>query len=115
VNSPDGELPLPWTTTSAFAMNDPNASNLRFADTSLGFGTAHDTAGVLKSLSEHQGLPWVNTVAADSSGHSLFSQSQVLPRITDELAAQCSTPLGKAVYPAAGIAVLDGSRGDCAL
>ncbi|MFJ6084689.1 penicillin acylase family protein [Streptomyces sp. NPDC092369] len=115
VNSPDGELPLPWTTTSAFAMNDPNASNLRFADTSLGFGKAHDTAGVLKSLGEHQGLPWVNTIAADSSGHSLFSQSQVLPRITNELAARCSTPLGKAVYPVAGIAVLDGSRGDCVL
>ncbi|MDH6220828.1 acyl-homoserine lactone acylase PvdQ [Streptomyces pseudovenezuelae] len=115
VDSPDGELSLPWTTTSAFAMNDPNAANLRFADTSLGFSKARDTAGVLKSLARHQGLPWVNTIAADSSGHSLFSQSQVLPRITNELAAQCSTPLGKAVYPAAGLAVLDGSRGDCVL
>ncbi|MGW3288785.1 penicillin acylase family protein [Streptomyces sp. NPDC001002] len=115
VDSPDGELPLPWTTTSAFAMNDPNAANLRFADTSLGFGKAQDTAGILKSLAAHQGLPWVNTIAADSSGHSLFSQSQVLPRITNELAARCSTPFGKAVYPAAGVAVLDGSRGDCVL
>lgn len=57
----------------------------------------------------------MNTVAADAHGHSLFTQSQVLPRITDELAARCSTPLGKALYPASGVAVLDGSRGDCAL
>ena len=115
VDSPGGELALPWTATSAFAMNDPNAANLRFADTSLGFSKARDTADILKSLTQHQGLPWVNTIAADASGHSLFSQSQVLPRITDEVVAQCSTPLGKAVYPAAGLAVLDGSRGDCVL
>lgn len=106
-------LPLPWTATTAFALNDPNAANLRFADTSLGFGKARDTAGIAASLADHQGLPWVNTIAADSAGHTLYSQSQVLPRITNELAATCSTPLGSATYPAAGLAVLDGSRTAC--
>ncbi|MGW6908833.1 penicillin acylase family protein [Streptomyces sp. NPDC054940] len=114
VASTDGELPLPWTTTTAYALNDPNAANMRFADTSLGFGKARGTADVLASLARHQGLPWVNTIAADSSGHSLYTQSQVLPRVTDDLAGRCSTDLGKATYPAAGLAVLDGSRGDCA-
>ncbi|GGP43756.1 penicillin amidase [Streptomyces melanogenes] len=108
-------MPLPWSRTTAFALNDPNALNLRAADTSLGFSKARGTDDVLTSLRRTQGLPWVNTVAADSRGHSLFTQSQVLPRITDELAARCSTPLGKALYPASGVAVLDGSRGDCAL
>ena len=114
VASTDGELPLPWTDTTAYALNDPNAANMRFADTSLGFSKARGTADVLASLTRHQGLPWVNTIAADSSGHSLYTQSQVLPRVTDDLAARCSTDLGKATYPAAGLAVLDGSRGDCA-
>ncbi len=115
VLSPGGGLPLPWTTTTAYALNDPNAANLRFYDTSLGFSKARGTADVLDSLDRHQGIPWVNTVAADSSGHSLFAQSQVLPRITDELAAACSTALGRVTYPASGIAVLDGSRTDCAI
>ncbi|MFI6010215.1 penicillin acylase family protein [Streptomyces sp. NPDC051243] len=115
VASTDGELPLPWTTTTAYALGDPNAVNMRFADTSLGFSKARGTADVLASLARHQGLPWVNTIAADSSGHSLYTQSQVLPRITDDLAARCSTDLGRTTYPAAGLAVLDGSRGDCAL
>ncbi|NEA98412.1 penicillin acylase family protein [Streptomyces sp. SID13726] len=110
-----GDLPLPWTASTAYALNDPNAVNLRFADTSLDFSKARSTADVLKSLARHQGLPWVNTIAADSSGHSLYTQSQVLPRITDELAARCSTDLGRVTYPRAGLAVLDGSRGDCAL
>ncbi|MFF8278391.1 penicillin acylase family protein [Streptomyces lateritius] len=109
------QLPLPWTSTTAFALNDPNAANLRGSDTALGFGKARSTQDVLDTLRRTQGLPWVNTIAADSSGNSLFTQSQVLPRITDELARRCSTPLGRATYPASGVAVLDGSRGDCAL
>ncbi|WP_392667463.1 penicillin acylase family protein [Streptomyces sp. LN785] len=108
-------LPLPWTATTAYALNDPNATNLRSSDTALGFSKARSTSDIQAALRRTQGLPWVNTVAADSSGHSFFSQSQVLPRITDDLAQRCSTPLGRATYPSSGLAVLDGSRSDCAL
>ncbi|MFJ9934381.1 penicillin acylase family protein [Streptomyces virginiae] len=108
-------LPLPWTGRSAYALNDPNASNLRGSDTALALGRARSVAGIQDALARTQGLPWVNTVAADSAGGTLFTQTQVLPRITDELAARCSTPLGRATYPTSGLAVLDGARGDCAL
>ncbi|MFJ6102138.1 penicillin acylase family protein [Streptomyces sp. NPDC092359] len=109
------QLPLPWTTTTAYALNDPNAANLRGSDTALGFGKARSTRDLSEVLRRTQGLPWVNTVAADSSGRSLFTQAQVLPRITDDLAARCSTPLGRVTYPASGVAVLDGSRAECGL
>ncbi|MFC9843487.1 penicillin acylase family protein [Streptomyces sp. NPDC060223] len=115
ITSLGAQLPLPWTSTTAYAVNDPNAANLRASDTGLAFSKSRSTADVLTSLKRTQGLPWVNTVAADSGGHSLFTQSQVLPRITDELAQRCSTALGRATYPSNGLAVLDGSRGDCAL
>jgi acyl-homoserine-lactone acylase len=115
VTSLGAALPLPWTTTTAYALHDPNATNLRASDTALGFSKARSTKDVLGALKRTQGLPWVNTVAADSRGHTLFTQSQVVPRITDELAQRCSTPLGRVTYPASGVAVLDGSRGDCAL
>ena len=115
VTSLGSALPLPWTATTAYALGDPNAVNLRASDTALGFSKARSTADVLGSLRRTQGLPWVNTIAADSGGHTLFTQSQVLPRITDDLAQRCSTPLGKVTYPASGVAILDGSRGDCAL
>ncbi|WNI26503.1 penicillin acylase family protein [Streptomyces sp. ITFR-16] len=114
VTSLGAGLPLPWTRTAAYALNDPNAVNLRSGDTALGFGRARDTAGIKEALRRTQGLPWVNTVAADSAGHTFFSQSQVLPGITNDLAARCSTPLGRATFAASGLAVLDGSRGDCA-
>ncbi|MEU7554227.1 penicillin acylase family protein [Streptomyces sp. NPDC044571] len=108
-------LPLPWSTATAYALNDPNAANLRGFDTALALGKARSVAGIQDALRHTQGLPWVNTIAADSAGATLFTQSQVLPRITDELAARCSTPLGRATYPASGLAVLDGTRGDCAI
>ncbi|MGW8884153.1 penicillin acylase family protein [Streptomyces sp. NPDC055749] len=108
-------LPLPWTATTAYALNDPNAKNMRASDTALGFSKARSTEGIHAALRRTQGVPWVNTIAADSAGHSFFSQSQVLPRITDELAQRCSTALGKATYPSSGLAVLDGSRSECAL
>jgi acyl-homoserine-lactone acylase len=115
VTSLGASLPLPWTTTTAYALNDPNAANLRASDTALGFSRARGTDDVRDALRRTQGLPWVNTIAADSRGRTLFTQAQVLPRITDELAGRCSTPLGKVTYPSSGVAVLDGSRGDCAL
>ncbi|MEU0270307.1 penicillin acylase family protein [Streptomyces sp. NPDC006307] len=115
VTSLGASLPLPWSTTTAYALNDPNAVNLRSTDTALGFAKARSTREMSDVLRRTQGLPWVNTIAADASGHTLFTQSQVLPRITDELAARCSTPLGKVTYPASGVAVLDGSRTECAL
>ncbi|CAO0836249.1 hypothetical protein SMICM17S_06318 [Streptomyces microflavus] len=72
---------------TAYALNDPNAVNLRSADTSLGFSRVRSTAGIERALHRSQGLPWVKTIAADLSAF-FFSQSQVLPRITDELAAR---------------------------
>ncbi|MFH8405755.1 penicillin acylase family protein [Streptomyces sp. NPDC018019] len=109
-----GGLDLPWTDRTAYALGDPNAAQLRLVDTSLGFGKARDVAGMQRVLRRTQGLPWVNTIAADSAGRTLFTQSQVLPRITDALAERCSTALGRELYPATGLAVLDGARSGCA-
>ncbi|MFF9899647.1 penicillin acylase family protein [Streptomyces longispororuber] len=115
VTSLGSQLALPWTTRTAYALNDPNAAQLRTADVDLRFATARSTRDVLRALRERQGLPWVNTVAADRHGHTLYTQSQVLPRVTAGLAARCSTPLGRQTYPASGVAVLDGARRACAL
>jgi acyl-homoserine-lactone acylase len=59
-------------------------------------------------------VPWVNTIAADRSGHALYADVQVVPHVTDELAARCNTPLGAAIFPDSGLTVLDGARTGCA-
>lgn len=50
-------VPLPWTSTTAFALNDPNALNLRAADTGLGFSKAGSTDDVLKTLRRTRACP----------------------------------------------------------
>ncbi|MFI0281548.1 penicillin acylase family protein [Streptomyces fradiae] len=110
-----GGTALPWTRTTAYALHDPNARNLRMADSSLALAKAGSVGEMAAGLRRTQGLPWVNTIASDRNGGTLFTQAQVVPRITDELAERCSTPLGRTLYPASGLAVLDGSRAGCAL
>ena len=108
-----GSVQLPWTASTAFAFNDPNASNLRIANTSFELGRSRTTDDALRALKRTQGLPWVNTIAADSRGNALYTQFQVLPNITNEFASRCNTPLGQAVFASAGVAILDGSKSSC--
>ncbi|WSM37975.1 penicillin acylase family protein (plasmid) [Streptomyces cellulosae] len=106
-------ISLPWGTT-AYSVRDANATNLRALNAWLRIGRAHDTGDIADALTTTQGLPWVNTIATDRTGSALYADIQVVPHVTNELAADCSTPLGKQVFAANGLAVLDGSRGTCA-
>jgi acyl-homoserine-lactone acylase len=114
VLSPIFGLPLNWTTTTAYAIRDANQANIRGLNTWFDLGRARSTKGVVDVLSRTQGVPWVNTIAADRSGHALYADVQVVPHVTDELATRCNTPLGAAIFPDTGLSVLDGSRKDCA-
>ncbi|WP_371863045.1 penicillin acylase family protein [Embleya hyalina] len=102
-------LSLPWTTDAAYAINDAGAANPRGSAIALALARARDTDGVLDAVRRTQGIPWANTIAADSAGQTLFVQSQTLPRITDDVARRCSTALGRETHPASGPAVLDGA------
>ncbi|GAA1824363.1 penicillin acylase family protein [Actinomadura chokoriensis] len=105
---------LPWTTWNAYALTDPNAANLRLANTSLALGKARTTDDAVRALKQTQGLPWVNTIAADSRGKALFAQIQVLPNVTNAFADRCNSLLGHITFRQAGLAILDGTRSSCA-
>lgn len=114
VLSPAFGLPLVWTKDSAYTIRDANEGNLRGMNTWFEMDHARGTSQIVDALKRTQGVPWVNTTAADQSGRALYADVQVVPHITDELAARCNTPLGSVIFPDTGIAVLDGSRADCA-
>ena len=108
-----GDVPLPWSTQSAFALRDANSTNMRGLNTWLDLNQAHSTADVAGALSRNQGLPWVNTIATDRAGNALYADIQVVPHVTDEQAMSCGTPLGKQVFPGTGLSILDGSKSAC--
>ncbi len=106
-------VPTTWTAKSAHAVRDGNAGNLRGLNTWFELSKSHSTKEVAEALARTQGVPWVNTIAADRAGNALYTDIQVVPHVTDERAATCGTPLGRALFPGTGLSVLDGSKSSC--
>ncbi len=113
VNGLDG-MPLPWTTETAFALDDANAGNLRLLNHFLATDEARSVAQELSILKKYEGLPFVNTLAADSAGNALYADIMAIPDVTNAEAARCDTALGAESFQQLGLPVLDGSRSSCA-
>jgi acyl-homoserine-lactone acylase len=107
-------MPLPWNAQTAFALADANASNFRFLNHFLATDEAGSVAAEFSILKEYEGLPWVNTIAADSGGNALYADIQATPDVTDAEAERCDTTLGASSFQQLGLPVLDGSRSSCA-
>ena len=102
-------LATDWTTKSAYAIADANAANLRSANEWLAMGTAQNLDQLRAAQNTYQGLPYVYTLATDTSGTAYFADASVVPHVTDAQAARCGSS-----GPADDSYVLDGSRSECA-
>jgi acyl-homoserine-lactone acylase len=107
-------LPIfPWTPATAFAMADANEANFRYVNHFLETDMATSVQEELAVLQRNQGVPWVNTIVADSTGAAMYADISVVPHVTDADAQRCDTALGAATFKVLGLPVLDGSRADC--
>jgi acyl-homoserine-lactone acylase len=108
-------LPLfPWTPAKAYALGDVNYENFRYLNHFLETDRAKSVREYNRIEQEIQGIPWVNSIAADRKGTAYYSMDGAIPNVPDEKATNCSGALGLAVFPATGIPILDGSRSECA-
>ena len=112
----DPSILLGWTPASFFALRDANAEHLKTLDAFLEMGKAHTVGELLAAQDRTAGIPWVNTLAADSKGDALYADTAVVPNVPDDLVQTCATPVGRALFQLAGLPALDGSRAksDCA-
>jgi acyl-homoserine-lactone acylase len=108
-----GQPLFPWTPQTAWAMGDANAGNFRYLNHFFEVNQAQSTQELLQILKRNQGVPWVNTIAADSTGQALYADISVVPHVTNAEATACNTELGRATYAALGLPVLDGSLSSC--
>jgi acyl-homoserine-lactone acylase len=106
-------IPLPWTPTTAFVMADANAANFRYLNHFFDVNRAQSSREVLASLQRNQGIPWVNTIAADDKGEALYADVSVTPHVTNAKVTECATPVGEATFAALRLPVMDGSRSAC--
>jgi acyl-homoserine-lactone acylase len=111
-NSIEG-IPLPWSTTEAFALGDANADNFRVFDHFLDVDSAKSVPEVLAILKKYEGIPWVNTIAADKEGHALYADIGAVPNVSTAHAEKCDTALGAATFKVLGLPILDGSKSEC--
>ena len=104
--------PTAWTATTAYAIRDVNAQNLRSLNEWLAMDESENLTELRKAQNTYQAIPFTNTIATDTSGSAYFADASVVPHVTDAQAARCvDSPLGKAVYPQ--LFILDGSTSAC--
>lgn len=103
-------LLMPWGPASLWAIRDANGEHLRTIDTFLQMGKARGVRGLLRRQDAGGGMPWVNTTAADRNGNVLYADHSVVPHVSDSLAQQCMTPVGRVLFEVAGLPGLDGTR-----
>lgn len=100
---------LDWDSRYAYSLRDANLGNDRVLQQWYGMNRASSLKALQASVHALQGIPWVNTLAADDQGQSLYMNLSVVPNVSAAKLAQCSDPR-------AGLQmiVLDGSRSTCA-
>ncbi|SFS24182.1 acylase [Pseudomonas sp. NFACC42-2] len=100
---------LDWDTHHAFSLRDANLGNDRVLQQWYAMNRATSLKDLQTSVHTLQGIPWVNTLAADDQGQSLYMNLSVVPNVSAAKLAQCSDPR-------AGLQMimLDGARSACA-
>jgi len=105
---------FPWTEQYAYTMFDPNSQGLRFINHFFDTNRAQSVGDLKNALVKNQGVPWVNTIAADSNGKSLYADIGAIPNMDQDRVDECGTPgIGAGAWGTLQLAVLDGSRSEC--
>lgn len=77
------DLPmLGWSDAIAFTYRDANIDNDRFLGQELAMDRAGSIGELQQAFAEHQGIPWVNTLAADAEGRAWYIDASTTPNLS---------------------------------
>jgi acyl-homoserine-lactone acylase len=105
---------LAWDTENAYALADVNADNFRLTNQWFEYDKARSVGDLRRASARVQGNPWVNVIAADSSGRAYYADDSVVPNVDAALQRRCSTSAKAPLLLSAGVILLDGSKKSCA-
>jgi acyl-homoserine-lactone acylase len=107
---------LGWGLEVGFTYRDANLDNDAMLPQFLGMDTAASLDAFQASYAEVQGMPWVNTLAADRSGRAWFIDASTTPKLSPTAEARfldrIQTDLVAALLHESRVALLDGSEPD---
>ena len=100
---------LDWDHQYAYSLRDANLDNDRVLTQWYAMNQASSLKALQDSVHKLQGIPWVNTLAVDDKGQTLYMNLSVVPNVSADKLAKCSDPrIGMQMI------VLDGSNSACA-
>lgn len=100
---------LDWDHQYAYSLRDANLENDRVLQQWYAMNQAANLKDLQDSVHKIQGIPWVNTLAVDDKGQTLYMNLSVVPNVSAGKLAKCSDPrVGLQMI------VLDGSNSGCA-
>lgn len=102
-----------WTTANAFAVDDANADNLRSVNEWLAMDRSQSLAQLRRAQDTYQGLPWVYTMAADTSGTVSFADASVAPHVTTAELDRCQVDKNLGQNSDGNLIILNGSTSAC--
>jgi acyl-homoserine-lactone acylase len=90
-------LPIfPWTPATAYAMGDVNAGNFRYLNHFFEVNKAQTVDELHAIETRYLAIPWVNTIAADSTGKAYYADIGAIPNVSNAKIQQCQVALGMA-------------------
>ncbi|MGW8466475.1 bifunctional acylase PvdQ [Pseudomonas sp. CLCA07] len=100
---------LDWDQQFAYSLRDANLGNDRVLQQWYAMNQATSLKDLQASVHTLQGIPWVNTLAVDDQGQTLYMNLSVVPNVSAEKLAKCSDP-----QAGLQMILLDGSNSACA-
>ncbi len=116
-HGPMVNLPLlGWGTETGFCYRDANLDNVQVVAQFLAMDRARDLDNFQRAFAEVQGLPWVNTLAADRSGRAWYIDASATPNLSATAQDRFRTrvaedPVAALLYENR-VALVDGSEPD---
>lgn len=105
---------LAWGTQRAYAFGDVAPTNTRMLRVWRRMAGAGSVRELRDVLAQELALPWVNTIAADTTGEVLYADLTTVPNVEAADFTRCApSPQAAALLRAAHLPVLDGSRAAC--
>jgi acyl-homoserine-lactone acylase len=107
-----------WSSSAGFAIQDANLANYKLIDQVILNGKSTSVDSLRTAASTYVAMPWVNTMAADSAGDTLYGNFSVAANVLDAQLAGCVPGAAQGapfqdIMASTGVVVMAGTSSAC--